>query len=124
MRAYSQELGNYSNALMRTFRSGNDAHEAVLSIAAAAAKTVADPSPGTAIGLSHEAAKGSLTLIGAARRWWYRRKVALITRTIDQTSKAQAMQSHLRRLFQAELSPRELASLKRASLVGHESRRA
>jgi hypothetical protein len=44
----------------------------------------------------------------AVYSWWYRRKVALIARSIQHAKQADAMQPQLRRLFGSELSDDEL----------------
>ena len=52
------------------------------------------------------------------RRWSYGRRMALIGRTIRAANKANAMQSELRRLFRAELSPGDIQFLEQVGRLG------
>ena len=113
----TKEINRYSLMLNKAYGSAGGPPDVIWSLGASAATAIAAPSPMTVIGLGADAGKSAVVASGMARSWWYRRKMALIAKTIQQAKKAGAMQPQLRRLFGAELDVAELNFIERVSKI-------
>jgi hypothetical protein len=110
----AREISRFADLLRREFGGfggGGAAVDVAWSLAASAGRAAVDPTPAAAVSLATDAAKGAVATTGIARRWWYRRKVALIAKTVQQANKARSMQPELSRLFGAELDEDDVAFL-------------
>jgi hypothetical protein len=113
----AKEINRYSIMLNKAYGDAGGPPDVIWSLGASAAKAIAGPSPMTLFGLGADAGKGAVVASGIARSWWYRRKMALIAKTIQQAKKAGAMQPQLRRLFGVELDVGELDFIERVSKI-------
>jgi hypothetical protein len=114
----AHELSRYSELLRREFGGQDISSGVVWSLAASAAKTAAGPTPGAVVDLAANLGKGAITAVTVARRWWYRRKMSLIAKTLRQARSARSQQAELRRIFGAEMHADDVVFLDRLNSMG------
>ncbi len=104
----------YSDLLRRQFGGADRGGSEVLwAVAGDGVKAALDPSSASLVSLSGSLGRGAVGAPAIVRRWWFRRKMALIAKTIDAAKRAKAMQPELSRLFGAPLRDHDVQFLER-----------
>jgi hypothetical protein len=106
----SRELLKYAEFLRAEFGAASQwSPDSALSLLSSGVTTALAPTPDRFVSLAANLSKSATGAQKASKRWWYRRKLALISKTIRTAGKAQALTNQVERLFQKKVSKDEVA---------------
>jgi hypothetical protein len=108
----SRELLKYAEFLRAEFGAASQwSPDSALSLLSSGVGTALSPTPDHLVGLAVNLIKGAAGAERASKRWWYRRKLALISKTVRAAGKAQALTKEVERLFRKKVRKDEVAFL-------------
>jgi hypothetical protein len=105
----SKELLKYAEFLRTEFGAVSQwSPDSALSLLSSGVETALSPTPDRFVTLAAILSKSAAGAQRASKRWWYRRKLALISKTIRAAGKAQALTNEVERLFGKKVSKDEV----------------